>query len=265
MKLANSDHDKRLTKVRERRLLLQPDLIHNLAMHNSMKCALIATAICLVTVVWFLATSGRASQESQDQRTKDEMALRAALNRGGLREAAKLKGHYVAEHDPHWDLAPLMEDLTKNSVAVIVGRFTKKLEARLLEGRSIFTDFEVTIDELVKGDLKQAKTIVITLPGGRVDFEDGTSAELTTPTFEQPRIGRTYTLFLMEEKAVPSVYFLMGGPQGMIDIDDSSVVKSHGKEDDQSVLEIKGQNRETFLKNIRQLARKWPDPGKCCD
>ena len=229
------------------------------------KRALIAAAMCLVAVVWFLETAGRASQQSQDQRTRDEMALRTALSRGGLREAAKLKGHYVGEYDPHWDLAPLMEDLTKQSVAIIVGRFTKKLDARLLEGRSIFTDYEVAVDEVVKGDLKKAKTILITLPGGRIDFEDGTSAELTTPTFEPARIGRTYTLFLMEEKVVPSVFFLMGGPQGMIDIDDPSAVKSHGQEDDRSVLEIKGQNRETFLNKIRELAHKWPDPGKCCD
>ena len=231
------------------------------------KRAFIAAAICLMAVGSF----GRGSQSSQcqgtqDQRTKDEMALRAALNRGGLREAAKLKGHYVAEYDPHWwCLQPDVETLTKNSVAVIIGRFRKKLDARIPDSRVIFTDYEVSVDELIKGDLKQAKTIVITLPGGRIDFEDGTSAEQTTPTFEQARIGRTYTLFLTIENAVPSVYFLMGGPQGMIDIDDSSVVKSHGKEDDRSVLEIKGQNRETFLKNIRELARKWPDPGKCCD
>ncbi len=58
---------------------------------SKQKRALIAAAICLVAVAWFLETSGRASQQSQDKRTRDEMALRAALSRGGLREAAKLK------------------------------------------------------------------------------------------------------------------------------------------------------------------------------
>jgi hypothetical protein len=230
---------------------------------NSMKRALIAAAICLVAVGSFLANSGSGSQSSQDQRTHDEMALRAALNRGGLREAAKLKGHYVAEYDPHWWCLRLdVEALTKDSVALIVGRFTKKLAARIPDYRVIYTDYEVAVDEVVKGNLKQAKTIVITVPGGRVDFEDGTSAEQTTPTFEQPRIGRTYTLFLTTENAVPSVFFLMGGPQGMFDIEDISAVKSHGREDDLSAVETKGQNRESFLKNVRELVRKWPNPGK---
>lgn len=232
---------------------------------SKQKRALIA-AICLMTVGSFLATSGTASQSPQNQSADDALAVRAALDRGGLREAAKLKGHYVGEYDPHWwCLQPDVETLTKNSVAVIVGRFTKKLEARIPDSRVIFTDYEVTVDEVVKGDLKQVKTIVITLAGGRVVFEDGTSAEQITPAVEPTRIGRSYTLFLMKENAVPSVFFLMGGPQGMIDIEDSGAVKSHGKEDARSVVEIKGQNRETFLKNVRQLARTWPNPGKCCD
>lgn len=228
------------------------------------KRALIASAIFLMAVGSF----ARGSQSLQcpvtlDQRTKDEMALQAALNRGGLREAAKLKGHYVAEYNPHWwCLQPDVEGLIKGSVTVIIGRFTKKLAARIPDSRLIFTDYEVAVDEFIKGNIKQAKTIVITLPGGRVDFEDGTSAEQTTPTFEQPRIGRTYTLFLTTEDAVPSVFFLMGGPQGMIDIEDSAAVKSHGRSDARSVVEIKDQNRETFLKNVRELARKWPNPGK---
>ena len=227
---------------------------------TSMKRALVAV-ICLVAV----GISGRVSHSSQHQSIQDEMALRNALDQGGLRAAAKLKGHYVGEYDPHWDLAPLIENLTQESVAIIVGRFTKKLKARIPDSRVIFTDYEVTVDEVVKGDIKQAKTIVVTLPGGRFDFEDGTSAEQTTPTFEHGRIGRTYTLFLMEEKAVPSVFFLMGGPQGMIDIENSSAVRSHGREDDRSAIEINGQTRETFLKNVRELARKWPNRGKCCD
>ena len=226
------------------------------------KSFLITAAICLMTVGSFLATSGRTSQSSQNQSIQDALELRNALRRGGVREAAKLKGHYVAEHDPHWDLAPDIETLTKDSVVVIVGRFTKKLEARIPESRVIFTDYEVAVDEVVKGDFKQARTIVVTLAGGRVDFEDGTSAEQTTPTVEPARIGRTYTLFLMKENLIPSVFFLMGGPQGMIDIEDSAAVKSHGKEDDRSAVEIKGQNRETFLKNVRELARRWPNPGK---
>jgi hypothetical protein len=237
--------------------------------HKTMKRVLIASAICLVAVAC-LAISGKGSRPSQDPAPQkpsndDAVALKEALARGGLREAAKLKGHYVAEYDPHWDWNQFsVEALTKTSAAVIVGRVTKKLDARLSEGIVIYSDYEVTIEEVVKGDIKQAGTIVLTVPGGRIDFEDGTSAEQITPKFEPPHVGRTYALFLTEEAAVPSVFFLSGGPQGIFDIDGSAGVKSHARPQDPSAIETKGKDRESFMKNVREQARKWPKPGKCC-
>src|SRR5215813_4144725 len=158
--------------------------------HKSMKRVLIAASIFLVGGASFLAFPGSASRPSQNPAKQkpgsdDALALREALRRGGLREAAKLKGHYVAEYYPHWDIGPFsVEALTKNSAAVIVGRFTKKLDARIPDSLVIFTDYQVAVEELIKGDIKQAETIV-TLPGGRIVFEDGTSAEQLTPFFDQ--------------------------------------------------------------------------------
>ena len=233
------------------------------------KGGLIAVAVCLIAAAC-LAIFGNSSQRlqkpsAQQPSSDDSDALRKAVMREGLRGVAKLKGAYVTESNPHWDTGRFdVESLTKNSAAVIVGRVTKKLDARLIDGKVIFTDYEVAVEELVKGDLKQAQTIIVTVPGGRVFFEDGTSAEQTTPTFEHPHIGRVYTLFLMEEAAVPSVFFLSGGPQGVFDIEDSAEVKSHGRADDAGAVETKGKSRDEFMKTVREQARKWPKPGKCC-
>lgn len=237
---------------------------------KSTKLVLFAAVICLAGGASFLAISGRGSRQlqnpsSQQPISDDQRALREAYKRGGLREVAKLKGVYVIERDPHWAYGKFdIESLTKNSVAVIVGRFTKKLDARLIDGKAIFTDYEVAVEELVKGDLKQAKTIIVTVPGGRVFFEDGTSVEIVMRNFEQPHIGGAYALFLYEEAAVPSVFFLPGGPQGMFDIENSAGVKSHGRPDDAGAVETKGKNRDEFMRKVREHARKWPKPGKCC-
>lgn len=241
-----------------------------MANYKSLKRVLISAAIFLMAGASFLVISTRGSRLVQNPATQkpsndDALALRHALQRGGLREAAKLKGIYVAEYNPHWDWGQFdVEALTKNSAAVIVGRFTQKLDARMLDGKVIFTDYEVAVEERVKGDIKQSQTIIVTLPGGRIFFEDGTSAEQTTPTFEHPQVGRAYTLFLMQEAAVPSAFFLSGGPQGMFSIEDSDGVKSHGRPEDPSAVETKGKNRDSFMKNVRALGRKWPEPGKCC-
>jgi hypothetical protein len=240
--------------------------------YKSTKRVLVAVAICLVVAASLFVITTRGSRRFQtpqspaSQKQNDEAtAVRDALRRGGLREAAKLKRNYVAEYDPHWDWGHFtVENLTKNSVAVLVGRITKKLDARLIEGKVIYTDYEVAVDELIKGNLAQAKTVVVTIPGGRVYFEDGTSAEQTTPTFEAPRVGRAYALFLMQEQAVPSVFFLSGGPQGLFDIEDAASVRSHGKPEDPGAVETKGKSKDAFLNDVRANARKWPKPGKCC-
>src|SRR5215216_1025982 len=136
--------------------------------HKSMKRMLILTAIFLMAGASFLVISSRGSRELQNPPTQnasndEAVALRQALRQGGLREAAKLKGVYVGEYDPHWDWAQFtLEALTKNSAAVIVGRFTKKLDARVPDRNVIFTDYEVAVEETVKGDIKQGQTIVVT-------------------------------------------------------------------------------------------------------
>src|SRR2546421_6447920 len=147
--------------------------------HKTIKRVVIAAAICVIAGAC-LAISGSGSRSLQQPATQqpsnDEMiALRMAIRDGGLRAAAKLKGNYVAEFNPHWDWGRFdLETLTKGSAAIIVGRFTKKAEPRLLgEGRVIYTDYKVSVDELVKGDIRQGETIVVTLPGGRISFEDG--------------------------------------------------------------------------------------------
>ncbi len=244
-----------------------------MTIYRSTKRILVAVAICLMVAASVFVISTRGSLRpkplqqpaSQNKGNDDAIALRDALRRGGLRAAAKLKGNYVEQVDPHWDWGQFsVETLTKNSTAVIVGRFTKKLDPRLIDGKAIYTDYEVAVDELVKGNLKQAKTIVVSLSGGRIYFEDGTSAEQTTPTVDPVRIGRSYTLFLTQQDALPSVFMLMGGPQGMVDVEDSSTVRSHGRPEDPSAVEIKGKDRDSFLKVVREQARKWPKPGKCC-
>src|SRR5688572_29347332 len=112
---------------------------------KSTKRVLIAAVVCIAAAATFLVINSRGSRPSepvarQNQSNDDAAAVRRALSQGGIREAAKLKGNYIAEHNPHWDWGQFsVEELTKNSAAVIVGRFTKKLDARLMDGKVIFT------------------------------------------------------------------------------------------------------------------------------
>jgi len=89
-----------------------------------------------------------------------------------------------------------MEALTKNSVTVVVGTVVKKLGGRLEgEGELISTDYEVVINENIKGGLTKGRTITVSLPGGSIEFDDGTSAEVRTPQFEHVNPGGDCVLF----------------------------------------------------------------------
>lgn len=225
--------------------------------------------LCAVTLIPIMHLAGGWGQPSnaQSNNAPDRIAIRDALRRGGLREVAKLKGHYVLEHDPHWDFGLFdLESLTKNSTAVIVGVPTKKLGERLvLQGELILTNYEVSVQEVIKGDIKLGETVTVGLIGGHIQFEDGTSVEVRTPEFEHMKPGGTYAIFLSEVETTPGTYTLTGGPQGLVQMNGSGKVKSHGRESDLSVREIKDKGRDDFLKDVRQQAKRWPYPGKCCN
>jgi hypothetical protein len=220
----------------------------------------LVVAVGLVSALWGPDASGQNSDASDHSKVRD------ALRRGGLREAARIKGRYVASTDVHWDFGQFdVETLTKNSTAVIVGVPRRTLGGRLsADGQTILTDYEVSVSERIKGAMPQGSTITVSLPGGLVKFEDGTSAELKTPEFDHFKTGATYTLFLSETENAYNVFTLSGGPQGMVEIVNDTTLKSHGRPTDPVSKEVKVKGKEAFLEDVRGKAAKWPQPGKCC-
>jgi hypothetical protein len=225
---------------------------------------LFAAAALLSVIV--ISNAGASRPSVQDKKAGEHIAIRDALRRGGLREAAKIKGHYVREFDPHWDLHQFdIESLTKSSAVVVVGAPATEVGGRLAsEGQLILTDYEVAVQEVIKGEVKSGDTLRISLVGGRVVFEDGTSAELITPEFEHIKVGRTYVFFLSDPEAGASAYSLTGGPQGLVELISSTEVKSYGRPTDPVAKESKDKDKESFLREVRKQAQRWPQPGRCC-
>jgi hypothetical protein len=225
-----------------------------------------------VIVLISLIRIGRASaqiSEPQERASNDSLELVEALRNGGIKAAAKLKGRYIFDFDAHWNMGRFnSEALTRKSMVVVVGAVVKKVGGRLDEsGHLIVTDYEVVVDESIKGSLTKGGTITISLPGGSVQFDDGTSAEQMTPGFEHVKPGSQYTLFLSDGADGSKVYDLTGGPQGLVEIKSDGTLKSHGRPTDPIALETedpKKGKKESFLNEVRKGAAKWPDPGKCC-
>jgi hypothetical protein len=232
--------------------------------NREMKRALVAVSLLAASLavgsLWGRYASG------QNGAANDYETVRDALRRGGLREAARIKGHYVGDFDPHWDFGRFgIETLAKNSALVIVGVPAKRIGSRLAPGgQTIVTDYEIKVHEVFKGAVSPGSSITLSLPGGLVEFEDGTAAELKTPEFEPMKLGATYTMFLSEGEGTPHLYMLSGGPQGLVEIINATTLKPHGRPTDPVSQESRGKDKDTFLKEVRGKSEKWPLPGKCC-
>jgi hypothetical protein len=235
---------------------------------KAIKSVLLCATVCVASYILFTGRfdSMAHSQKQQPEQLDDRQQLVDVLRREGLRGAAKLKRHYVTDFNPHFDMALYdIERLTKHSAAVIAGLGGPSVGSYLTaDGRGIETDYQVIVEESLKGDFIKGSTIIVSLEGGLVRFEDGTSAELRTPTFEHIKSGGRYILFLTEVEAVPGKYTLTAGPQGLVSLLEDGSVKSHGRPTDPVAVQARENNKARFMKSAREQAKKWPNKGKCC-
>ena len=228
---------------------------------------LILFSFAVVTFLFALYLMPVTSSKSQNQTDRDEQKkMTEAIRRGGYREAAKIKGHYVSTVDPYWDWASFdLETLTKSSAAVVIG-IPERSKGRLdSDGQMIVTEFDVRVKESIKGTNAENSVVKVALLGGKVDFEDGTSAELRTRDFEPMLEGKKYLLFLYANRNGSDVYLLTGGPQGLFELKGQAGIKAHARPDDPAVKEVQNLSEDGLLKKVKDYAHKWPESQQCCN
>lgn len=229
---------------------------------NTMKWLFPLLGVAFVCLISFALTKGVRSQEQARQ--EDDAALVDAIRKGGLREAARLKGHYVGSVGTSQWLKYDLETLTKNSAGVIVGTPVGSGSQLTPSGTLITTTYHVKVRETLKGSQAPDDTVSVVLPGGKVIFEDGTSAEIKTPDMEQMESGKTYVLFLSPQKDVPGGFSLTGGGQGLFELPkDKSGVKPHGHRSD-VVQKHKNEKEGEFIEKVKAAVLKYPDASTCC-
>ncbi|MCA1564175.1 MAG: hypothetical protein LC803_00685 [Acidobacteria bacterium] len=227
---------------------------------------LVMTVVMVAIVKLSVAQVRQPARGSQEVSYEDRLTLVDALRREGLRGAAKIKGNYVQTFDPHPDwLSFDLEKLTQKSEAVVLGVPIKNRCKLTPDGQLIMTEYEVVVQEVLKGNVRQGDTVNVALVGGKVMFEDGTTAEVVTPGFKKMVNGKTYALYLSLYPIRSPVYDLTAGPQGMLELlDDGSGVISQARATDPVKNQVKDKDKKTFLKTARKFAKAWPRPGKCC-
>lgn len=228
---------------------------------------LILCSFAVVIFMFALSFMPVTSSKTQNQNDSDEQRkMVEAIRRGGYREAARIKGHYLGTVDPYWDWASFnLETLIKSSAAVVIG-IPERSKGRLdANGEMIVTQFDVRVKETIKGTHAEDSVVKVALLGGKVDFEDGTSAELRTLDFEPMLEGKKYLLFLYANRNGSDVYLLTGGPQGLFELKGQAGIKAHARPNDPAVKEVQNLTEDGLREKVKDYARKWPESRECCN
>jgi hypothetical protein len=103
-----------------------------------------------------------------------------------LHDAAKIAGgRYVATEGQMdgWVEYQNTGSMAQASDVVVAGVATDNVCKLSAEKKSIETIYQFTVDQSLKGEFKPGQMMVVSMPGGRVSFKDGTVAEINTPRF----------------------------------------------------------------------------------
>jgi hypothetical protein len=128
------------------------------------KQILFLVALMVLTPIAFALVKIVKSQEPKRPATSSEDVQ--AIRRGGLREAARIRGHYVANTTTStWGKYDL-ESLTAHSGDIVVGKPIDNTSSHLSsDGQTITTWYRIKIVQTMKGKLQPGETLTVSLPG----------------------------------------------------------------------------------------------------
>jgi hypothetical protein len=173
-----------------------------------------------------------------------------------LREKARSEGRHVVFANPTGvkrfnDAAALTRQSTLVVTGIVEGQASR---FNTPEESTIVTDSQVRVQDVLKGDAAPGEYITVREPGGLMQFEDGTSAEVRMPDYwKSPAAGKSYVFFLKQKGAV---YLLFGGPQGLFELNPAGGVSPQARPEDALSQRYEGKGRAEFLEEVRQATQQ---------
>jgi hypothetical protein len=218
-----------------------------------------------VTGMAFIFGKGAATQSLSAQKPEGPDQVVTAVRKGGLREGARIKKRFVSsESTTGWAKYDL-ESLTSHSSVVIMGTPQDGSSNLTANGERIVTEYRVKVSRTFKGQLQENELVRLIVPGGKVVFEDGTSAEILTPDLGPITKNQTYILFLHQSTDGTDSYQLTGGGQGAFEVPASAWgIKPLGDKKD-LVQRYKDQTVNDFIEEIQRAVQKYPETTACCN
>jgi len=97
--------------------------------------------------------------------------------------------------------AESLQELVADSYVIAVGQAVTNRSEFVANDRAIVMVHEVYVIEPMKGTISAGDTVLVVVPGGRVEFPDGSFAETRVNNFTWPAPGKRYVWFLQRVRS----------------------------------------------------------------
>ncbi|HEX7723458.1 MAG TPA: hypothetical protein VF397_14960 [Pyrinomonadaceae bacterium] len=209
-----------------------------------------------------LAVKIGSTQSVSNQKPDAVDPVVQAIRKGGLKEAARIKGHYEGTVQTTGWMKYDLEALASHSSTIVLG-IPFSGSSDVVGGDSIETEYKVKVERVIKGKIKSGEFLDVAVPGGKVTFEDGTTAEIKAEDLGPIQENQRYIMFLGPIGPNPEVLRLTGGGQGLFEVDSDTRIKPRGHKTD-IVQRHKDENLADFVNKIEIEVKKHPDTLPCC-
>lgn len=219
---------------------------------------LMLTIVGMFSVAAMLGLVRAAKETSSAQdRTKHAEVIASPEPKSRSLVITRPSPHSVRVIDnPLWHRPMNVRDLAARSHIIVKGIPTSNLCKH--DGEEIVTEYQVTIEEVFKGNLVTGSTITVRLPGGVAGFENGGAAvELRPLGFKRMINHSVYVLFLNQPPNSSDILTPINGPQGLFELLPNGLrVRHYGRPMNLPPQnQTEGQTAAEFLAELRQVIR----------
>ena len=206
------------------------------------------TVILLIVVsgiaISALALTQRAGLAPPTASSNDPRTLQEKAKRGGGNLVANLDFNKGAQKPSLAALVAASESIAIVTTESNVGKLSE-------DGKVVRTFYRARVEEVLKGHVRTGGNITVSLPGGKVGFPGGGTAEVLTPWFKKMVNHKRYLLFLTGKPTSDS-FTTTGGPQGVFEIAADGSVLSHSGLANDVMRQYAGKSNQAFVKEIKE-------------
>ncbi len=212
--------------------------------------------VALLVLSFAIALKAQSPQNDHEAKSQHETAIIAALHKpDGLHEAAKLNGgtYYLGKSWYGFSRLSTLESLAKYCGMAVIGTPVSSEVKLINDGRSITTRYKLKVLEAIQGKVQWDDVVTVDLLGGKIAFDDGTTAEIDVGDLPRLQIGRRYVIYL-EFDPQDNTFLPLGGPAGIFELGANGKVAPFATPEHTQAA-AKGDDVLEFLEKVRDLSR----------